>query len=490
MAGERTPHKQAGPGGGTHLGSLVHRSVTPSAFTELRVDGLLNRYCSVTLREARVRQNLWLHRWIDELGISTTAAAAAAVKSPVHWGRLLELADGHDREPQLAALPKRSVSAGRSLDLTSFLACGHPDCVTGQVDRLFSRVWHYFDQIAVVGADAHRILELAESDRPESAQEMVTDLARVFMHARATGVERFLVFTDKPPACHVHWPEFHAEASLHIPDEALAPIAADLLQNGKISLVKGHCAKCGDRFLYQGRGLSNLRRSVPADWAFKRRSPGMTVEQAVVLSVLDDYTIGAASDLLASQELGAPLGLGLPFEARLLTALRPTATEEQIAFNINLPAMQGLGSRELIAIREQEGDAFEAFRVTLQQAMSVRLKQDGSGDPSAIAKDIENELLEPALVDLRRRLAAAEKTLQRKHIVHSAAAGLATVCGLLGESAAATTIVTAVTASAAQAEFSAIEKKTEVQTDNMYFLWKVDHQVKRKADAPRRKKRR
>lgn len=425
-----------------------------------------------------MRENRWLHQWVDECGVETPADADAALRSPASWARLLELAAAHDAEPTVAALGKRSISAGRSMDLTAFLACGHVDCLTAQVDNLFSRVWHYFDKIAVVGADAHLVLEMAASDRPERARALMAGMVRVILHARETGAERFLVFADKPPACPQHWPEFYEDSTLQIPQEALNAITQDLLLTGKVSFRKGHCAKCGDRFEYQGRALPEGRSSVSQKRVLDNRPPGMAMDEAVVRTVLDKYVLGAASDLVASEELAVPIGAGIPLEARLLSALRPTHTEAEVAFHLQLPVVEGLGVKDLLALREAEGDAFDAFRVALNQAMSERLKEDGSKDPAKIASEIEDELLEPTLVDLRSRLAAAEKALGRKHLVHASLAGLATVCGLLGEPTVATGLLAGAATSATKAEFDAIEKRGEVESNNMYFLWKVDHAVR------------
>lgn len=435
-----------------------------------------------------MRENRWLHNWIDELGIDSTTDLDRVITDPQHWGRVLELAGAHKDEPEVEPLGKRSISAGRALDLTGFLACGHPDCLTKQVDHLFTHVWHYFDQIAVVGGDSHAVLEHAEMGRIERAQEIVAGLTRVLLHARATGVDKFLVFVDKPPACHMHWPEYREDASLRIPDDVFLRVAKDMLRQSRITLESSPSG--GKRFVLRSSGLWAGKEYVDASRVFKQRVDGVSVEESVVIKVLEEYAIAAASDLHAAEQLGSPIGAGTELEARLLAAIRPTATEDQIAFNVTLPVVNGLGAADLAALRESEEDAFEAFRSALSEAMRTRLKEDGSRDPVAIAKAIETEVLEPALVDLRRRLTVAEKSVNRKRAVHAGLAGLSTVCGLLGGSAVATGLGLAAGGSALAVELKGIDSRSDAESSKMYFLWQVEKHANGRTTGKQRRKRR
>ncbi len=427
-----------------------------------------------------MRENRWLHDWIDEFDVVDTPTAIGALKTRSGWDRLLELAAGHARETEVANLGRRGIVAGRAMDLTGFLACGHPECLTKQVDELFARVWHYFDKIAVVGADAHLVEELVAEGRSDRVRQTIVGHVQVILHTRATGAERFLVFVEKPPACYVHWPDYRNREDLHIPDDVMSNLATDMLRTGSISLEK---SRNGDLLAYRGRGIWSGQHAEKISRLDDYRREGHSLEEALIVSILQQHALGAASDLHAANQLGLPLGSGIELETKLLTAIRPTTTEEQIAFHLKLPVVDDLSISELLELRETEHDAFEAFRLSLRHAMRERLSEDGNGDPARLAADIEEEVLEPAIIDLQQRLSTAQRNLNRKRIVHGGLLGLSTVCGLLGEAPAAAAFGMAAIGSGVPGELKGIDSKGEIESSDMYFLWHVKHANDRKANV-------
>jgi hypothetical protein len=168
-----------------------------------------------------MQKNTWLADWVDRWNLSTAEQVAKAVGRRQTWDSLIEYAYHQDDAPETPPLSRKSVVAGRSLDLTGFLACGHPDCLSRQVDKLFSQVWHYFDQIAVVGPDSHVFLEMVEANEPRSeVARRVAGYAQVLFHVRETGLGDLLVFTKKPASCPVHWPALKELQDLQLPDAA------------------------------------------------------------------------------------------------------------------------------------------------------------------------------------------------------------------------------------------------------------------------------
>lgn len=422
-----------------------------------------------------MRQNTWLHNWLEEFELTSNEDVQAALSDSTKWDRLIEHASRHEDE-SAPTFNRRSIVAGRSLDLTGFLGCAHRDCLKRQLDTLFSHVWHYFDKIAVVGADAHTFLEMVELTPPQG-RIYIAGIAGAIFHARASGAEDYLVYVEKPPACAVHWEEYRNFTDLHLPRREFLAMGAHLLRRGKF----GSQVNDGRQLVtFQNKDLVNGIESEDLARLEKGRKRDEAVETTLLRRLIQRYELAAASDLYAAEDLDLPIGTGVPLQAKMLSALRPTATESEIAFQLELPVFTGLSLRELLAIRESEGDAFEAFRLGLAQAMRSRLKEDGSRDPIKIAADIEDELLAPAIVEINRRLAGVEKTLFGKHAIHGGVIGLATMCGLLGAAPAATALTLGALASMTRAELKAVEEKTEVEASNMYFLWKVDHEAKRR----------
>src|ERR1700728_4527305 len=106
----------------------------------------------------RLHRNDWFRDWLVEHQIRDEPGAYKAARDPRTLADLLDRAQIQQTQP-VEQMSGRSIVAGRSLDLTRYLACGHSDCLTRQVDDLFARVWHYFDKIAISGPDAHFFLD-------------------------------------------------------------------------------------------------------------------------------------------------------------------------------------------------------------------------------------------------------------------------------------------------------------------------------------------
>lgn len=408
----------------------------------------------------------WLHQWLNAENVVDIASAAKALDSRAALGRLVDLAERADSEPRRPrALSSRAVLAGRSLDLSSFLACGHPACRSRQVDDLFSHVWHYFDEIAVVGPDSHYFLELARARNFKSMERFVLSNAQVLFHVRSRGVEELLVFTPKPPACPHHFSELSAEPSLHLSDGASDRLLDFLLKGGKIERV---AAKGG--YLYKHPSLNN-----GSHWVRDSDLTAATDEaliRRVARVVLSAHWLAAASDVFESRALGLPLGAGIDYEMRVVSELRPGITPDDVAFNLELPALKGLHPADLLSLRENERESFEAFRVALRKAAKERIANASAPDAKRIAKEIQDDVIAPSLNAIGRRLAATESLLNRKQAINLGIIGLATTCGVLGQIPLASALFVGATASAAAAHVKAAEEKREIAMDDMYFLWK------------------
>src|SRR5262245_12980578 len=88
-------------------------------------------------KAVRVATRTWLHEWIRSEDLVDLASVKKALAKPDSFDRLVELAEADEASldsPPYRSAESTSVAAGRSLDLTGFLGCSHPDCRTHQVD--------------------------------------------------------------------------------------------------------------------------------------------------------------------------------------------------------------------------------------------------------------------------------------------------------------------------------------------------------------------
>jgi hypothetical protein len=229
----------------------------------------------------------------------------------------------------------------------------------------------------------------------------------------------------------------------------------------------------------------------------ERQVKGDSLELTLAKEVIKQHHLAAASDLFAAERLHLPLGANVRFETRVMAAIRPMApTLEQIAFQLRLPVVDGLSTKDLLALREEEGDAFDAFRSSLREAIQERIRIGEPSNTDSLAAEVEQDVIEPALIDIQRRLAAAEKLLNKKQSVNVALAALSTVCGLVGQPELGMGVYLAAGGSAVNAEFKYMEEKRDVSLEGMYFLWSAKQHATKNAkpldrgQRARRKKKR
>jgi hypothetical protein len=431
----------------------------------------------------------WFHGWLVENRISSEAEAFAATQDPKGMGDLIRRAEEHQPQP-LRQHQARSIMAGRSLDLTEYVNCGNPDCITRQVDRLFSRVWYYFDKVFVVGPESHWFLHfLATNPSPETVGNRVATWSRPIYHIRAIGAENLIGWIDKPPPCRVHWKEFDALGNYQLMQDAANTIANTLMNEGTLwqyqpegyppELVLSHPQ------LFEGSHGYDLTELQAAQKA------GVSLESVFISKLVQTYWLGAASDLYTASTMHLPIGLGAGLEATMAQALGTKAAAAplsvgDVAFNLSLPVVDGLPVKELLAVRAAEQDAFETFRDSLTRAIKERLASGGDSEPAdKIAGEIQEDVIEPALHEIKRRLHVAENALVKSHRYNIVVAGLATVCGLIGALPLAIPLAVGAVAGAVTVESKFISDKKNISLSDMYFLWQAkEHADERRSRSP------
>src|SRR4051794_17279315 len=139
----------------------------------------------------------WLWDWIDRNNIENADDAARAIAR-----RKVEN-DLRDRavrsEPQLEEnLKGISLLAGTGADLcTGGYQCLNPACQKHPIEKLFRRVWHYFDNIIVVDDLTHNIAHhWSEMKEVEGVTRFLTRID-VLLYVRKIGAENLVQFREK-----------------------------------------------------------------------------------------------------------------------------------------------------------------------------------------------------------------------------------------------------------------------------------------------------
>lgn len=184
------------------------------------------------------------------------------------------------------------------------------------------------------------------------------------------------------------------------------------------------------------------------------------------------------ADVALAHHLNSPLGASIGIHGKMLAAANHKPTMADILVHINLPVLEGLSIQHLLELREREHDSFIRFRDSIRIAIGERLKV--SEDSQIIAKQINEDVISPALTNIRQRLAASEHSLAKKAGIATFLTALTTTCGLLAHAAPATLALSSVGVMAAATNTIVqkyLDERQNVSLDSMYFLWKATEHV-------------
>lgn len=415
----------------------------------------------------------WLARWLDENDLRTTDDARRYLRDQAHVEALRSAAATATRLTEIfRASNEHGILAGRIIDLSGELACYHADCLRKDVDTLFSRVWHYFDTIVVVGLSPKSALGLLEEWDEESTERFLA-FVQTFLYIRKVGAENMLVFQGKPPACteHVrdHAREYGATSVLKQRKQWTERISAD----AQIGNLRRH----GDHWHYD-MWHPDMEHLHSGSVRSKNKKP---TRKEILKGAFDDYASKLISDIGAARSARLPLGTAAAMHEDVLTRSHPSAPSvEDALFRLELPVIDGVPTRELIAIRNENGQYFDAFQLALKNAANDLIANAADeATPESIARQIESDVIEPELIQIRRKLRVAADSLTIKSAVGFPVGALGTIVGLLDKLPAAATVLASTVAVGGLAALLTdykkyVDDKSGVRMYDMYFLWEAE----------------
>lgn len=419
-------------------------------------------------------EKLWLYDWIDTLEITDFRQAEKLIKNAgLRRDLQKRAADVSFTVDKLSVRDAPTIVAGQAIDLSAQLDCFHWDCLKQQVDKLFNRVWHYFDRVVVVGPSALQFSRLLDQDvRPEVVERLIT-YVRLLLYIRQIGAESLFVFRQKRPPCEVHFEDHMREVGLD-PEMMLADHLIEQLGHRAEISAKPHEDHLDYTFNHP-----EFEHTVWGGVTKDAANTDVQLRHAVTVSVLKKYLSSLASDIHSARVLNSPLGSTVYLHGQLLKIIKAGFNEADVAFELRLPVLQGVQPDVLLKLRQDERPYFERFRQSLRLAIKARLDHVGTDDATKIADEIRRDLLTPALNDIEFRLKAAKSTLTKKIGVSVTLGALATSCGLLTANpflvAAGATPAVAYTIAASQ---KFIEETRDIELSDMYFLWQAQHHSK------------
>ena len=411
----------------------------------------------------------WLRQWLDEYEI-TSARQARHLLRPHKRAvrRLREIAQSSassagSPSPQSGA--SRALLAGRGIDLSGDLDCCAAVCQRAEVDRLFGRVLHYFDEIIVAGPSARRYAESLESpddDVLRAVAEHVTSL----LYLREVGAEDLLVFAEKPPACEQHYRQHAGEVGLLELIDSAGPWIDRLAGEGKINELHSH----DDHWHYTFTHHDLEHTAWGSIWK-GRESSEPPSSRDIAESVFARYAAHLVSDVTAARLAGLPLGASVQLHESVLATTRFPMSVGDVAFQLQLPVLDALPIRDIVRIREDESEHFERFRYALTQAIEERMSEGGS--PAEVAASITQNVIEPAISDIERRLHLAQRIFDRKIGVSVTVGTAVTTVGLLAGAPLIVGAGMAAIGTSLPVAHKYLEDKGSIELSDMFFLWNL-----------------
>ena len=363
----------------------------------------------------------WLLDWLDEEGADSLRAAKRALSTNAGFKRLLARAEQVSNEETGAIDEARGqIIAGSGLDLSGALDCSESECMKKRVSDVLYRTWHYFDTVVVTGLDADELPGLIQNGWPrDEVVKAAMNHIDVALHVRKTGAEKALTFAQKPYYCMKHIDHHAREAGMIGVRKRMRDFRKALKSSGKLI---GWRQNDGGVFC----DVSHPALDIISVNLYHVQFPPNQEE------ILDQWSDNYASQYIATlvrdtafaRRNGAALGLRAAIDGALIPTRRGRPTVSDVAFNLQLPIVEHLPIKELLSIREHEAADFHAFRSALSRAVEARLASMPTADSDQIAESVIDDLLEPALQQIDRKLIRATELLARRSVA-SAALGVA-----------------------------------------------------------------
>jgi hypothetical protein len=418
----------------------------------------------------------WLLRWVDSQGVRSPEEAERALRESRTIDSLRDaarMARAESEAPRSAE--GNSILAGAGLNLSGALHCIHEECRRREVDRLLRHVWHYFDRVIVDDAAAVT-LEFPESSIEGGLRFKLLQDISVALYLRRIGVLELIEFRRKHIYCQEHWIETANLSGLTPIIDSADHIVAMLSESGN---VKAELLEEGDIALSFSHPLIENPYSVIKKGGSLGGEGKEGLPKVAASMVFNAYFSRLISDLATARHYGLPLG-SIRFHGELLKAISMQVAEDNIAFDLQLPILDGVPAERLIAIRNDEREHFERFKQALQLAMRERLKTRGSERSADLAKEIRTDVIEPELRRIHDRLAIAGDIAQKKVGVGVGLGIVSTVCGLflgLPMPMAGFAGVATILGTTGPAVSKLFEDKAEIQLSDMYFVWRASGQA-------------
>jgi hypothetical protein len=332
--------------------------------------------------------NYWLYEWIDDQEIRKVGELRKALRSSAAVDHLIELREG--RTGTIIGDTNSSgsaVIAGRRVDLSGFLGCAHFECVSPQIDTLFSKTWHYFDTIIVDDPDLN--------DPGSDFGEFMWDIEQrmqFLLYLRKIGASENIAFSRKVSGfCQMHFRKYAESKGLGLDvlfdDEVADKVVRELLSRARFEIEMR-----ADDWHYT---ISHPELE-PILATYSHSDPAVQPSrEEIARDAFGIYCSGLIADVAAARDLRTPL-LQVTEGKQLFE--QPTPVDDSlVALNLRLPVLTNVSAKEILRLKRDNWPEFERFRSALRKAIKKQIEKTGSDSPEKIAQSVVEEYITPEL---------------------------------------------------------------------------------------------
>ncbi|HTD44123.1 MAG TPA: hypothetical protein VK687_08075 [Bryobacteraceae bacterium] len=414
----------------------------------------------------------WVYTWLDSHRIRTFSELKAGLASASLIEDLKQSAGlviESWRTSSVTARP-RSLIAGAGIDLSGRLDCNATSCRRAQVDRLFRRAWHYFETIVARDAIAEDLVVHRNCPDAEIRERLIPHFETILM-VQELGAEGLVEFLPRVPACFKHWRKHAKEAGIGDIAERETEIINQLLPETSIALERGVDGVC---CIVDNPDFSHTQWvDFPPEKI--RGKTDRQMKRDALRTVARKFLVHLTADVNAARKYGGAFGSTIPTFQKLLANRGEKVSS--VAFEVELPALDGLSTAQLIEVRVRYHDTFTRFRKRVGSFLEECVRQGVTQRPDIQAK-LKADLIDGELEELKLNLKQAEESLRRKSTyalcLGSIVATIGVTTGIITPPVAFGLAATVSAASLSPGVSRYVDDMVKLKSDDMYFLLQAE----------------
>jgi hypothetical protein len=412
----------------------------------------------------------WLLKWTEEFDVATADDAIRRLRVPDAVDRIYSLAQTSPSVTDIDTTFEDAIIAGPEMD-HPYSNCNAPRCRIPIVENEFGQLLQFFDGIVMEGPPSSHYRALIEMGQGNSypdelAYTLHQDLS-VLLHMKRIGLTRYITFADKvkddDDRLHQCAESLDLDYLMFFPQRE--QIAMQLSRESEVTikqLAPDHWYGFVSHPLFGG--------SQGAHFSGKYRPKKYEVIDAIILRL----GLNILSDVASARSMSLPLApLTEPAFFSPDGESGRDVSVEDVALALKVPALQGLGTRGVIALREQEPEHFERYRSAVKTAIRDVIAARHGTSPTDIAQAVWRDSLVPEVADIGRKLKASRKGLAKTVATGASVGSIMVGIGELGSLSWLLQAGIATAATPLVEVYRYFANRQTLEISDMYFLWKA-----------------